>query len=55
LDQETEREFVAIRKSNTGFEALTADKKRVENIFGDSVIVEKPTLEDIMYYTKKGW
>lgn len=54
LDRETEREFVAIRKSNTGFEALTADKNRVENIFGDSVIVEKPTLEDIMYYTKKG-
>ncbi|GAB0171337.1 ABC transporter ATP-binding protein [Lysinibacillus sp. CTST325] len=55
LDQETEREFVAIRRSNTGFEALTADKNRVANIFGDSVIVEKPTLEDIMYYTKKGW
>jgi len=55
LDQETEREFVAIRKSNTGFEALTADKNRVANIFGDSVIVEKPTLEDIMYYTKKRW
>jgi len=55
LDQETEREFVAIRKSNTGFEALTADKNRVANIFGDSVIMEKPTLEDIMYYTKKGW
>lgn len=54
LDRETEREFVAIRKSNTGFEALTADKNRVANIFGDSVIVEKPTLEDIMYYTKKG-
>lgn len=55
LDQETEREFVAIRKTNTGFEALTADKNRVVNIFGDSVIVEKPTLEDIMYYTKRGW
>ncbi|MFJ8089380.1 ABC transporter ATP-binding protein [Lysinibacillus sp. NPDC095746] len=55
LDQETEREFVAIRKSNIGFEALTADKNRVAKIFGDSVIVEKPTLEDIMYYTKKGW
>lgn len=53
LDQETEREFVAIRKSNTGFEALTADKNRVASIFGDSVIMEKPTLEDIMYYTKK--
>lgn len=55
LDQETEREFVAIRKSNTGFEALTANKNRVANIFGDSIVMEKPTLEDIMYYTKKGW
>jgi len=26
----------------------TADKNRVVNIFGDSVIVEKPTLVDIM-------
>ncbi len=54
LDRETEQEFISIRKTNTGFEALTADKNRVINIFGDTVIVEKPTLEDIMYYTKKG-
>ena len=54
LDRETEQEFISIRKMNTGFEALTADKNRVINIFGDTVIVEKPTLEDIMYYTKKG-
>ncbi|MBN3526166.1 ABC transporter ATP-binding protein [Paenibacillus apiarius] len=55
LDRETEQEFVSIRKTNSGFEALTADKNRVSNIFGDTVILEKPTLEDIMYYTKKGW
>jgi ABC-2 type transport system ATP-binding protein len=55
LDRETEQEFISIRKTKTGFEALTADKNRVINIFGDTVIVEKPTLEDIMYYTKKGW
>ncbi|MFW5438053.1 ABC transporter ATP-binding protein [Paenibacillus apiarius] len=55
LDRETEQEFISIRKTNSGFEALTADKNRVSNIFGDTVILEKPTLEDIMYYTKKGW
>ncbi|MCI1696394.1 ABC transporter ATP-binding protein [Aneurinibacillus aneurinilyticus] len=55
LDRETEQEFISIRKTNRGFEALTANKNRVTNIFGDTVIVEKPTLEDIMYYTKKGW
>ncbi|MET4560249.1 ABC-2 type transport system ATP-binding protein [Lysinibacillus parviboronicapiens] len=54
LDRETEQEFVAIRKTNSGFEALTAHKNRVANLFGDTVILEKPTLEDIMYYSKKG-
>ncbi|MDQ0225865.1 ABC transporter ATP-binding protein [Metabacillus niabensis] len=54
LDRDTEREFIAIRKSNHGFEALTTNKQRAEAIFGKSVIIEKPTLEDIMFYTKKG-
>lgn len=55
LDRETEQEFISIRKTKSGFEALTTNKNRVTNIFGDTVILEKPTLEDIMYYTKKGW
>ncbi|PIJ98636.1 ABC transporter ATP-binding protein [Lysinibacillus sphaericus] len=55
LDRETEQEFVSLRKTNRGFEALTTNKHRVATIFGDTVVIEKPTLEDIMYYTKKGW
>ncbi|CAM3500522.1 ABC transporter ATP-binding protein [Marinicrinis lubricantis] len=54
LDRETEQEFVAIRKSKHGFEALTANKSRVEQIFGDMVLLERASLEDIMFYTKKG-
>ncbi|WP_342540097.1 ABC transporter ATP-binding protein [Heyndrickxia sp. FSL K6-6286] len=54
LDRETEKEFISIRKSNYGFEALTANKARTEEVFGEMVLIEKPTLEDIMYYTKKG-
>ncbi|WAA12460.1 ABC transporter ATP-binding protein [Fervidibacillus halotolerans] len=54
LDRDTEQEFIGIRKTNHGFRALTANKQRIENIFGDTVIIEKPTLEDIMLYTKKG-
>lgn len=54
LDRDTEQEFIGIRKSNHGFEALTTNKHRTENIFGDTVIFEKPTLEDIMLYTKRG-
>ncbi len=54
LDGDTEQEFLAIRKSAHGFVALTDQKTRIEAIFGDMVLMEKPTLEDIMYYTKKG-
>lgn len=54
LDADTKKEFIAIRKSNHGFEALTANKNRIEEVFGKMVLIEKPSLEDIMYYTKKG-
>jgi len=54
LDRDTEQEFVGIRKTNHGFEALTTNKKRVKEIFGETVLLEKATLEDIMFYTKKG-
>ncbi|MBM7715416.1 ABC transporter ATP-binding protein [Siminovitchia sp. FSL H7-0308] len=54
LDADTEKEFISIRKTESGFEALTEHKERVMNIFGEEAIIEKPTLEDIMYYTNKG-
>lgn len=54
LDRDTEKEFISIRKTNTGFEALTANVQAVKRIFGTEVIIEKPTLEDIMYYSKRG-
>ena len=54
LDRDTEQEFIAIRKSNHGFEALTLNKPHIEDTFGELVLIEKPTLEDIMFYTKKG-
>ncbi|GAA0371606.1 ABC transporter ATP-binding protein [Bacillus horti] len=54
LDRDTEQEFISIRKSNAGFEALTSNKARIEDIFGDLVLVERPTIEELMFYTKKG-
>ena len=54
LDRDTEQEFIAIRKSAHGFVALTANKERVEDVFGEMALIEKATLEDIMFYTKKG-
>lgn len=51
LDSHTRKEFLGIRETNVGFEALTDDKKRIKAKFGDKVLIEKPSLEDIMYYT----
>jgi len=54
LDRDTEKDFVHIHRSSTGFEALTNNIKEVKNTFGDTVVIERPSLEDIMYYLKGG-
>ncbi|AMX00145.1 ABC transporter ATP-binding protein [Rummeliibacillus stabekisii] len=54
LDRDTEKDFVHIHRSSTGFEALTDNIKEVKNTFGDTVVIERPSLEDIMYYMKGG-
>lgn len=54
LDRDTEKSFVHLNRGPTGFVALTADRKTVDQVFGDRVVIEHATLEDIMYYTKGG-
>ncbi len=52
LDADTKKSFVAVRASEYGFEALTKDVKETRKLFGDSIIYDKASLEDIMFYTK---
>lgn len=54
LDRDTEKAFVHVHRASTGFEALTDNIKAVKNIFGDTVMIERASLEDIMYYFKGG-
>lgn len=54
LDPDTEKEFIAIRKTELGFEGLSCNKEQVMQLFGDLALYETATLEDIMFYTKKG-
>ena len=44
--------LIGLRQSSIGFEALTTDSHYYTNKFGDSVILEKPNLEDLMFYSK---
>jgi len=53
LDPDTREPFVGLRETPVGFEGLSDDPKRVYALFGERVIYEKPTLEDIMVYTIK--
>ncbi|MEI5905979.1 ABC transporter ATP-binding protein [Bacillus spongiae] len=54
LDRDTEKAFVQIHRASTGFEALTDNVNEVKSIFGDTVVIERASLEDIMYYLKGG-
>ncbi|GIN63375.1 ABC transporter ATP-binding protein [Robertmurraya siralis] len=54
LDRDTEKFFIQVHRAPTGFEALTDNIKDVQNTFGDAVVIEKASLEDIMYYMKGG-
>lgn len=51
LNSNSRKEFIGIRETNIGFEALTNSKDNIKRIFKDKVIIEKPSLEDIMFYT----
>jgi len=51
IDQETKKLFKGIRRNEFGFEALTNDINATQAIFGSSIVVEKASLEDIMYFS----
>lgn len=50
LDDDTKKNFVAIRSGEFGFEALTNNVKGSRHVFEDNAIYEKASLEDIMFY-----
>ncbi|QTD43193.1 ABC transporter ATP-binding protein [Sporosarcina sp. Te-1] len=54
LDRDTEQCFLAIKKTKTGFEGLSADQNIAESLFGNEAVIEKASLEDIMYYMQGG-
>ncbi|MCK8488474.1 ABC transporter ATP-binding protein [Paenibacillus sp. MBLB2552] len=54
LDPDVRRELVGVRETAVGFEALAKDQERAQALFGANALFERPTLEEIMYYTAKG-
>ena len=54
LDSDTRGEFVSIKETSFGFEALTKDVTKARKTFKDRAIIERASLEDIMVYTVRG-
>ncbi|MCF7859511.1 MAG: ABC transporter ATP-binding protein [Candidatus Cloacimonetes bacterium] len=50
INIETKGYFEGMRINEMGFEALTSDVKSVKKKFGNSVIIDKANLEDMMYF-----
>ncbi|REB11161.1 ABC transporter ATP-binding protein [Sporosarcina sp. BI001-red] len=53
LDRDTEKLFVHVNRTQAGFEALTSNVREAGIVFGESALIEKTSLEDIMYYSKR--
>lgn len=51
---EIQKEFIGLKETNVGFEGLTNNKDKVKRLFGEQVLIERATLEDIMFYTVRG-
>lgn len=54
LDADTRQHFAGLRETAHGFEALSPDREGAVKLFDDSVLYERPSLEDIMYFTSRG-
>jgi ABC-2 type transport system ATP-binding protein len=54
LDADTRRQFVGIRETSIGFEALSDNKAEAQRLFGNEALLHRPALEDLIYFTVKG-
>ncbi len=50
LNDETRKNFVAVRSGDFGFEGLTSNVSGTKKVFNDKAIYEKASLEDIMFF-----
>ncbi len=54
LDADVRRVFVGVRETSAGFEGLVDNRREAERLFSGFARLERPTLEDIMFFTAKG-
>lgn len=50
LSPQLEKKLLGLRKTSVGFEGLTQDKAAIRDLSGERVLIERPSIEDIMFY-----
>ncbi|MCG4578806.1 ABC transporter ATP-binding protein [Clostridium cochlearium] len=53
LNMHLKEKFIGIKENAFGFEALTDDVNEIQNLFGDSILIDSASLDDIMVFTSK--
>ena len=54
LNKDLEKELIGLRKTRYNLEGLTNNMRKLKELFGEKIIFEKATLDDIVvYYSKK--
>lgn len=54
LDSDIRNKFVGIRETAVGFEGLVDNRQVAVQLFGSYAVFDKPSLDDIVYFTAKG-
>jgi ABC-2 type transport system ATP-binding protein len=54
IEADTNGCFIGVQRNQYGFTALTSDRDAVVRDFGDQVVVERATIEDLLIHTLKG-
>lgn len=54
LDSDIRKKFISLRENSFGFEGLINNPSHIRKLFNGEVIIERPTLEDILVYTVRG-
>lgn len=54
LNADVRKYFIAIKENQFGFEGLTENRQEVKRMLRDRIIIDKPSLDDIMLYYARG-
>ncbi|MTK12653.1 MAG: ABC transporter ATP-binding protein [Clostridiaceae bacterium] len=50
LNEDTRKDFIGIKENQFGFEGLAKNRSSINKFIKDGIIIEKPSLEDVMLY-----